>query len=213
MGAVGGGREKDSALGLDLLAPHPFSQPLDQKGCVETLTVFAERGTINTTQTLFGRGPPLSFRSHLQTKNNALSHHQWGMGGRDEVGQRWAQEGLELCAGGWNSGVACGLQRGGEGCRKELKTSRVIARPGPSCALSSPWSHPLPQVQSFPEPTLDPKFDVAAACTFQVAPQRLRLPDFCLQLLGPFPLPSPTRPHRLPHPLLATKTPLPPPAL
>lgn len=81
----------------------------------------------------------------------------------------------------------------------------------PSLLLSAPPgdTHPPSNSSSLLEPTLDPKFDVAAACTFQVAPQRLRLPDFCLQCLGPFPLPSPPSPP----PLLAAKTLLPSPAL
>lgn len=71
------GEEKDSALGLDLLAHTPSPSLWISKGCGETLTGFAERGPMNVTLTLFGRGPPFVFYSHLQTKNDdALSHHQ-----------------------------------------------------------------------------------------------------------------------------------------
>ena len=116
---------------------------------------------------------------------------------------------------GWDSGAQASSMQRKEGVLDEAEDpAGFIVDSSPSLALSSPrpaTPRPVP-AHSQSQPS-DPKFDVAAACTFQVAPQRLRLADFRLQGLGPFPLPSPPSPHLLPHPPLAAKTLLPSPAL
>ena len=127
--------------------------------------------------------PPLY--SHLGTKCVPTTSH--------EVGKwRGGQWGLNLHVGVglWSPGI----QRK-EGVLHEAEDpAGFVVDSSPSLLLSAPPAATPTQLQLTPSQPSNPKFDVTAACTFQVAPQRLRLPDFCLQCLGPFPLPSPPSP-------------------